>query len=143
MKLELLRITVENNVKSSTEIQQILHSAKCYLMPLCEKRQFLTKSCCKLIRKLSQLVLGVSHGKIGHPLQYKTILDFYYFERYYYNLSINKNLTNFEHLTHFLYSLIFRRVGNLYLIFKLNPNLIYEMTYFYKACLHSMKGSKV
>jgi hypothetical protein len=41
-----------------------------------------------------------------------------------------------------LYSLIFKRISNLYLIFKLNPDLIYELTYYYKGALHALRHSK-
>lgn len=41
----------------------------------------------------------------------------------------------------FLYSLIFKRISNLYLILRMHPNLIYELTFFYKNALHSLKQS--
>lgn len=45
-------------------------------------------------------------------------------------------------MVNLLYALIFKRVGNLYIIFKIYPDLIYELTYFYKNLLQSMKFSK-
>ncbi len=41
----------------------------------------------------------------------------------------------------FLYGLIFKRISNLYLILQLSPTLIYELTFFYKNALHSLKQS--
>lgn len=42
-------------------------------------------------------------------------------------------------LVQHLYSLIFKRIANLYIIFKLYPNLIYELTFYYKNALNSLK----
>jgi hypothetical protein len=76
---------------------------------------------------------------LGHPYEFRTALDFYYFQRNFEAWNSSRQLASFEQLVTFLYALIFKRVGNLYLIFRLHPTLIYELTFFYKGVLHSLK----
>jgi hypothetical protein len=119
-----------------------LESVRTHLLPQCEKRHYLEKSCWKLIRRLCQLGLPVSHGVTGHPLEYRTVLDFYYFEGCYSQWATTHHLSHFEQLVNLLYALIFKRIGNLYIIFKVYPDLIYELTSFYKTLLQSLKFSR-
>ena len=41
-----------------------------------------------------------------------------------------------------LYELIFKRVSNLYLLFKLHPALISDLTLYYKGVLHALRQSQ-
>lgn len=70
------------------------------------------------------------------------MLDFYYFEGCYEQWWGTRQLGHFEQLVNVLYALIFKRIGNLYIIFKAYPDLIYELTTFYKTLLQSLKLSR-
>ena len=70
------------------------------------------------------------------------MLDFYYFEACYSQWASSHHLSHFEQLVNLLYALIFKRIGNLYIIFKVYPDLIYELTSFYKTLLQSLKFSR-
>jgi hypothetical protein len=109
------------------------------LLPQCERRQFLEKSCWKLMK---QLCLSIcQETSVGHPFEFRTALDFYSFERSYALWNSTRTLGAFEKLVSFLYSLIYRRISNLYLILHISPTLIYELTVYYKNTLHSLKQS--
>lgn len=79
MKLELLRESVEEGLAREGGVEEMLEAVRMHLMPQCEKRHYLEKSCWKLVRRVCQLGLPLSRGVTGHPLEYRTVLDFYYF----------------------------------------------------------------
>ncbi len=111
-------------------------------MPQCQKRNYLEKSCRKLVRRICQLAISETQGVIGHPFEYRTFLDIYYFEESYLQWANTRHINHFEHLTNQLFSLIFKRIGNLYIIFKAYPDLVHEMTFFFKNLLNCIKVSK-
>ena len=71
-----------NNSVKSEEVEEMLELARTDVLPRCERRQFLEKSCWKLIKQLSHLLLP-NGAKVGHPFEFRTTLDFYAFERCY------------------------------------------------------------
>jgi hypothetical protein len=68
MKLELLREVVGGSLAGQAEVEETLTAIKCGLMPMCERRNFLEKSCWKLMRSVCEAAVGSTKGIVGHPL---------------------------------------------------------------------------
>jgi hypothetical protein len=48
-------------------------------------------------------MFGGDNKRVGHAYEFRTVLDFYYFERIYYAWNQNKHINTFQALMSFLY----------------------------------------
>lgn len=80
MKLELLRVSTNKGLKSE-ELEEMLLFVRGDLLPQSEKRHFLEKSCWRLMKQLCYLILPEGRGRVGHPFEFRTSLDLYYYEK--------------------------------------------------------------
>lgn len=94
MKLELLRMSTSKALKNQ-EVEEMLLFVREDLLPQSEKRHFLEKSCWRLMKHLCYLILPEGNGRVGHPFEFRTSLDFYYYNKSYSLWNGSRQLSSF------------------------------------------------